>query len=150
MKSPGPNLSFNLLICFPPLRVKGKRPRLVILFFHRSAFVRGGYRPKLLFLRSHASSIQRGIDTKKGTRIYRFQSRGKAEGENLCPSPPSSASSGQPNDSSYEELANDFDFNPCPGTNASRLYFLGPDRPLPVAGDYLTTGPESSSSHPSG
>ncbi|KAL5798344.1 hypothetical protein ACOSQ2_003164 [Xanthoceras sorbifolium] len=76
------------------------------------------------------------------------EAQGKAEGENLCPSPPSSASSGQPNDSSYEELANDFDFHPCPGTNASRLYLLGPDRPLPVAGDYPTTGPESSSSHP--
>ncbi|KAL5739326.1 hypothetical protein ACOSQ2_028506 [Xanthoceras sorbifolium] len=76
------------------------------------------------------------------------EAQGKAEGENLCPSPPSSASSGQPNDSSYKELANDFDFHPCPGTNASRLYLLGPDQPLPVAGDYPTTGPESSSSHP--
>lgn len=76
-------------------------------------------------------------------------SRGKAEGENLYPSPPSSASSGQAKDSSYEELANDFDFHPCRGRNAS-LSFLGPDRPLPVAVDYLTTGPESSSSHPSG
>ncbi|KAL5808059.1 hypothetical protein ACOSQ3_028750 [Xanthoceras sorbifolium] len=76
------------------------------------------------------------------------EAQGKAEGENLCPSPPSSASSGQPNDSSYEELANDFDFHPCPGINASRLYLLSPDRTLPVAGDYLTTRPESSSSHP--